>query len=291
MKSFSYEAPKTLVRTLQLLAEQGNRAKTIAGGTDLLVRMKEGLLAPEILIDILGVPEMKILDLNEEGLRIGALTTHADIAASSLVLQNAPVLAQASGSVGAEQTRNLGTIGGNLCAGVPAMDSGPALLALEADAVIAAETGFRSIAILQFFKGPSLTALTSQELLVEILIPRLSLGKPASFRKFGRRKALSLALVNAASAFRLNGSGRIVDPRVALGAVAPTPIRAMGAETYLEGRSPDNPETFRNAATMAAEEASPIDDFRASAEYRRQLIKVLVQRTLEDCAALALKGE
>jgi CO/xanthine dehydrogenase FAD-binding subunit len=291
LKSFSYEKPPTLSQALHLLASQGDRASVIAGGTDLLVRMKEKRLAPEMLVDIQGLPELKALELSRDGLHLGALRTHAEIASSSSVLAQAPVLAQASGSVGAVQTRNLGTLGGNLCAGVPSMDGAPALLAMEAEVNIAAVGGTRSLPLHQFFRGPSLTALEPGELLLEVVIPVTSLRKPASFHKFGRRKALSLALVNAAAAFRLDKAGRIAEPRVALGAVAPTPMRAPNVEDYLTGKSPEEPQVLQKAGRLAAEEAKPIDDFRASAAYRRELIRVLVGRALADCAALAREGE
>ena len=287
MKSFVYEEPHTLSQALHLLESQGGRAKAIAGGTDLLVRMKDSRLAPEMLVDIQGLSELKSLDLSQNGLHLGALCTHAEIASSPLVLEHAPVLAQASLSVGAVQTRNLATLGGNLCAGVPSMDGAPALLALEATANIAAGGGIRSLPLDQFFRGPSLIALEPGELLLEVVIPRSSLRKPASFRKFGRRKALSLALVNAAASFQLDKAGRILEPRVTLGAVAPAPMRAKNVEDYLAGKSPEDTQVLQKAGQLAAEEARPIDDFRASAAYRRVLIQVLVRRTLADCAALA----
>ncbi|MCG6881004.1 MAG: xanthine dehydrogenase family protein subunit M [Deltaproteobacteria bacterium] len=287
MKPFAYEKPSTLSQALKLLTSQGERARAIAGGTDLLVRMKEKSLSPEMLVDIQGLSELKALDLSQDGLHLGALCTHAEIASSSLVLDHAPVLAQASRSVGAVQTRNLGTLGGNLCTGVPSMDGAPALLVLEAKAHIASEGGVRSLPLSQFFRGPLLTALAPGELLQEIVIPLSCLQKPASFHKFGRRKALSLALVNAAASFRLDKTGRILEPLVALGAVAPTPMRSPNAEDYLAGKSPEDAQVLQKAGQLAAEEAKPIDDFRASAIYRRELIKVLVRRTLGDCAALA----
>ena len=284
MKAFFYEEPPSLSEALHLLASQGDRARAIAGGTDLLVRMKEKTLTPEMLVDIQGLPELKALDLQQDGLHVGALCTHARIAASSLALEYAPVLAQASSSVGAVQTRNLATLGGNLCAGVPSMDGAPGLLVLEAKARIASVDGVRFLPLYQFFRGPSLTALEHGELLLEVVIPLSNLRKPASFRKFGRRKTLSLALVNAAASFRLDESGRIENPRVALGAVAPTPMRSPNAEDYLAGKSPHDAKVLRKAGQLAAEEARPIDDFRASATYRRELIQVLVRRTLADCA-------
>jgi len=287
MKPFVYEEPRTLLQALLLLESQGGRAKAIAGGTDLLVRIKERRSAPEMLVDIQGLAELKGLDLSQNGLRLGALSTHAEIASSPLVLEHAPVLAQASQSIGAVQTRNLGTLGGNLCAGVPSMDGAPALLVLEATANIATGGGIRSLPLDQFFRGPSLTALEPGELLLEVVIPRSSFWKPASFRKFGRRKALSLALVNVATSFRLDKVGRILEPRVALGAVAPTPMRSPNVEDYLAGKSPEDTQVLQKAGQLAAEEARPIDDFRASAAYRRELIQVLVRRTLADCTALA----
>ena len=286
MKPFAFEAPDSLDQAIQLLSRHGGAALPLAGGTDLLIRMKAGVLRPRVLVDICGIEELKGIELTPAGLRLGSLATHTQIANSPLVKEHAPAVAQASACVGAAQTRNLGSLGGNLAAGVPSMDGAPALLALDARAVICGPQGSRSVDLEQVFSKPHHNRLAPGELLKEVIVPQDSLGKPAGFVKFGRRKAMSLAIVNAAAAFNLDENGNITDPRLALGAVAPTPMRALAAEEFLAGKPPTQ-EAFAQAAKLAAAEARPIDDFRASARYRRQLVEVLTRRALTQTAARA----
>jgi len=184
----------------------------------------------------------------------------------------------------------MGTLGGNLATCVPSMDSGPALVALDALVVIAGAGGHRQLPLTGFFAGPRQPLLKPDELLVEIIIPTENLGKPADFQKFGLRKGQALALVNAAASLRVDWErGVCVAPRVALGAVAPTVIRARAAEAHLEGRA-ITPDAIAEAGRIAAGEARPIGDFRASADYRRELIAVLTRRVLANAYARALKA-
>jgi len=191
----------------------------------------------------------------------------------------APALADAAHSIGAVQTRNLGTLGGNLVTCVPSMDSGPTLLALDAHVTVMGRAGQRQMPLGDLFVGPRKTSLAADELLVEIVIPTKNLGKPAAFQKFGLRKGQALALVNAAASFWIERD-RFVAPRIALGAVAPTVIRVAKAEAYLTGRA-IGADAMEEAGAIAATEATPISDFRASAGYRRHLVAVLVRRALE----------
>ena len=204
-----------------------------------------------------------------------------------LIAEHAPAMIDAAHTVGAVQTRNLGTIGGNLVTCVPSMDSGPVLVALEADVILAGASGIRRLALTEFFVGPRKTILAAGEMLVDIVIPKANLGKPAGFIKFGLRKGQALALVNAASAAWIE-DGKFAAPRIALGAVAPVVIRCEAAEAALDGQ-PVSDAVIAEAAKIAAGEAKPIDDFRASKSYRLDLIEVGVRRTL--AAAAGLKGE
>ena len=288
MKHFSYVAAHSVREALSFLSENSPDALPIAGGTDLLVRMKQNLSTPKMLVDIAGIPDCHGIDLTDRGLRIGSMVTHHQIIASPLIQQYAPIVATASASVGALQTRNLGTIGGNLVSCVPSNDSAPPLLVLDALVTLAGKNGQRQIKLEDFFVGPRCTALTPDELLLDILIPSEQLGKASSFAKFGRRKAMTLALVNAAACVELDKSkNQFSRIRVALGAVAPTPIRARKAEAFLTGK-PIREEVLREASQMAVEEAQPIDDFRGSAQYRRELIAVLTRRVLEEALSLAM---
>ena len=287
MKAFEFVAARNAQHAVALLAEHGPSARLIAGGTDLLADLKFTLDVPRIMVDISRVPDLKSIALRDDGLAIGALVTHTEIMRSPIIKELFPALVDAAHTIGAVQTRNLGTLGGNLVTAVPSLDSGPALIALEAQVMMLGPAGGRRMPLSDFFTGPRKTALKPGELLIEILIPKRNLGKPTSFQKFGLRKGQALALVNVAASVWLKGEkSRFVEPRIALGAVAPKVIRAPQAEAYLEGRAA-TPEAMAEAGRIAAGEAKPISDFRASAEYRRELIAVLTRRALESACALA----
>jgi carbon-monoxide dehydrogenase medium subunit len=280
MKPFGYVAARDAKHAIALLAEHGATAKILAGGTDLLVELKDTQRPPGIIVDISRAQDLKDIALTDEGLRIGALATHSEIMRSTVIRDLCPALIEAAHSIGAVQTRNLGTIGGNLMTCVPSMDSGPALIALEAQVTVAGADGQRRMPLADLFVGPRRTSLASGQLLVEIIIPKPNLGKPAAFQKFGLRKGQALALVNVAASLWVDRDRTaFVAPRIALGAVAPTVIRAPRAEAFLDGRA-ITPEAMDEAGRIAASEAKPISDFRASADYRRDLIAVLVKRTL-----------
>jgi CO/xanthine dehydrogenase FAD-binding subunit len=251
----------------------------VAGGTDLLVELQAAARYPQIAIDISRLAELNGISLSEEGLRIGALATHTDIMRSPVVRELFPALVEAAHSIGAVQTRNLGTIGGNLVTCVPSMDSGPTLVALDAEVTIAGSGGTRRLPLADLFVGPRKTALRYDEILVDIVIPKRNLGKPAAFLKFGLRKGQALALVNVAAAAWVDDGNAFHEPAIALGAVAPKVIRAPKAEQYLAGR-PVSEGAMAEAGRLAAEDARPINDFRASAAYRRELITVLTRRAL-----------
>jgi carbon-monoxide dehydrogenase medium subunit len=200
-----------------------------------------------------------------------------------------PALVDAAHTIGAVQTRNLGTLGGNLVTAVPSMDSGPTLVALDAIVTVAGPEGRRQMPLTDFFVGPRKTVLQPNELLVEIIIPKENVGKPAHFLKFGLRKGQALALVNVAAATWVDwDKNTFVAPRIALGAVAPKVIHAPSAEAYLDGKT-ITPEAMVEAGRLAVNDAKPINDFRASAAYRRDLIAVLTKRALESAWELAQK--
>ncbi|UCH75772.1 MAG: xanthine dehydrogenase family protein subunit M [Rhodospirillales bacterium] len=285
MRPFEYLAPSSVEAAVAALAEHGPGARALAGGTDLLVDLKHDSVSAGLLVDLTRIAECKVIEETPDGLRFGSLVTHTQIMESDLVRRHAPAMIDAARTIGAVQTRNLGTLGGNLVTCVPSLDSGPVLLALDAEVTIAGTGGRRRMPLGEFFVGPRKTALQAGEVLVDIVLPRDSLGKPCSFRKFGLRKGQALALVNAAAATRLDG-GKIAGVRIALGAVAPTVIRATRAEAALDGRSPD-PTLIAEAADIAATEAKPIDDFRASADYRLELIRTLTRRVLNEAIETA----
>jgi carbon-monoxide dehydrogenase medium subunit len=291
MKAFEVVSARDSRHAVALLAERVPRAKVkvLAGGTDLLADLKfaSSSHAPDVVVDISRADELRHISMTERGLSIGALVTHTQIMRSPVIRELFPALVDAAHTIGAVQTRNLGTLGGNLVTAVPSVDSGPTLVALDAQVTLLGPAGSRTMALAEFFVGPRKTALEPDELLVDILVPKENLGKPTCFLKFGLRKGQALALVNVAASIWVDWDRHtFAAPRIALGAVAPKVIHAATAETYLEGRGID-PVAMAEAGRLAVGDAKPISDFRASAEYRRDLIAVLTQRALEGAYRLA----
>ena len=291
MKAFEVFTAKDSRHAVALLAEHSAAAKVkvLAGGTDLLADLKFAPLshAPAVVVDISRADELRSIAVTDQGLSIGALVTHTEIMRSPVVRDMFPALVEAAHTIGAVQTRNLGTLGGNLVTAVPSVDSGPTLVALDASVTLLGTEGQRRMPLAEFFVGPRKTALKPDELLVEVVIPKENLGKPACFLKFGLRKGQALALVNVAAAFWTDpAKNAFKAPRIALGAVAPKVIHATSAEAYLEGRA-ITPDAMEEAGRLAVVDAKPINDFRASAEYRRHLISVLTKRALEGAHELA----
>jgi CO/xanthine dehydrogenase FAD-binding subunit len=278
VKGFDVLVARDAEHAVALLVAHAPSAKVLAGGTDLLVDLKAPSASVDVLVDISRAGELKTIAMTEDGLAIGALVTHSEIMRSPLIRRLAPALAEAAHAIGAVQTRNLGTLGGNLVSAVPSMDSGPVLLALDAAVEIAGPGGTRVLPLAALFVGPRRTCLAPAELLTRIIVPSRNLGKPAAFLKFGLRKGQALALVNVAVALWCD-DGICRAPAIALGAVAPTVMRATAAEARLDGR-PLSDAAIAEAARIAAGEARPISDFRASAGYRRELVAVLTRRAL-----------
>jgi carbon-monoxide dehydrogenase medium subunit len=279
LKPFDFIQPATIDAAILALAEYSPNVRILNGGTDYLVELKHVAQSPGVVIDVSRLQGLKGIEIVDAGLRIGAGVTHTEIMADPLIKEHVPAMIDAAHTVGAVQTRNLGTLGGNLVTCVPSMDSGPTLLALDADVTILGAKGTRQSSLTDFFVAPRKTSLEPDELLLEIIIPKENLGKPTSFIKFGLRKGQALALVNAASALWVEGN-KFKDVRIALGAVAPVVIRASKAEALLEGQSVSE-GLIQEAAKIAVGEAKPIDDFRASKEYRNDLIEVGTRRTLQ----------
>ena len=279
MKPFDFIQPATIDAAILALAEHSPNVRILNGGTDYLVELKHVAESPGVVVDISRLKDLKGIGIIDGDLRIGAGVTHTEIMADPLIKEHAPAMIDAAHTVGAIQTRNLGTLGGNLVTCVPSMDSGPTLLALDAEVTILGAKGTRKSSLSDFFVAPRKTSLEPDELLLEIIIPKQNLGKPASFIKFGLRKGQALALVNVASAFWVD-ENKFKDVRIAVGAVAPVVIRATKAEAILEGQTVSE-NLIREAAKIAVGEAKPINDFRASLDYRNDLIEVGTRRTLQ----------
>jgi CO/xanthine dehydrogenase FAD-binding subunit len=279
MKHFrpsEYVRPETIEETVSILGENPKRALVIAGGTDLLVTRPADT---EILVDISRLPLSYIE--NGEYLRIGA-TTNFNTILGSEHLQRGPlrIIAEAAKEIGHFNLRHLATIGGNLCNAVPSADAAIPLIALDAEAVISGVDGERRVKLEAFFTSVRETVLERNEILKEIVVPSQPPRTGASFQKIGRTN-VDIALVNVSVRFTLGEEGDCADARVVLGAVAPTPIRAMKSEEMLVGKKPSE-ELFVEAAEVAASESRPISDVRTSAEYRREMCGVLVRRALEE---------
>ncbi len=286
MRTFDYSAPETIDEAVSLLKAAGGSARPLAGGTDLVVQMKERATRfpyPATIVSLDRVSELRGVDFSEtDGLRVGAGATMTNVASHPAVRERYAALAEGAGVVGSLQTMNMATIGGNVCNAAPSADTAPPLLVYEAAAVIVGPDGRRTLPIAEFFRGPGETALAPDELLAELRLPVPPSGTGAAFQRNTPRKQMDIAVVGVAVALTLSGD-TIERARVALGAVAPTPLRATGAEAALQGQTADE-ETFARAAEAAVQDSSPITDIRASAEYRRHLVKVMTTRLLAEAA-------
>jgi len=273
-----YFKPSSIEEAIKLLAQYGEGSYALAGGTDLLVGKNPQV---EVIINITGL-ELDYINSNGQGVRIGATTTFADIEASP-ILRKSPynVLAEAARQMGTPQIRNMATIGGNICSAVPSADSAPALLVLDATLSIAGPTKERSMAIADFFQDVKKNALDRGELLTEIQLPTFPARTETAFVKKGRVATGDLAVVNVAVRLTMATDKTCQDVRIVLGAVAPTPLRAKEAEAMLQGKEPRD-ELLRQVAARASEEIRPISDVRSSAEYRKTLSRVLVERVLKE---------
>jgi aerobic carbon-monoxide dehydrogenase medium subunit len=271
-----YSEPSTLRETFSILAKDPG-SKILAGGTDVIVSMRERKIAPSHIVNIKRIPGLdQISESKNRGLSIGALTTIGMVETSALVRNAFPMVAEAAHQLGSFQVRNRATIGGNLCNSSPSADMAPPLIALEAVAKIIGPKGLRSVTFENFFTSPGKTVLKRTEILKEIRIPNPPKGSSGAFLKHGPRACMDIATVNAAILITMKG--RVCkDARIVLGAVAPVPMRAKKAEAEIRGKSVDD-DLVRRVGEVASQESLPISDVRGSADYRREVVRVLVMR-------------
>lgn len=289
MRPFAFYAPASLPEALSVLREQGQGGRLLAGGTDLLVQMKERDLAPRYVVSLRNLRELRSISANpDDGLTVGARVPLRDVELHPEVQARYQALAQAAGVVGSIQVRNLATLGGNICNAAPSADTAPALLVLDARAIVAEASGSREVAVEDLFVGPGRTTVRPWEILVSVRCPLPAAGSGSAYLRHTPRAELDIAVVGAAAALTLAG-GRITAARVALGAVAPTPLRLARVEEALCGNAA-TAETLATAAALAAEDVRPISDQRGSADFRRHLSAVLTRRVLERALAVA-RGE
>jgi carbon-monoxide dehydrogenase medium subunit len=281
-RSFAYLKPGSLPEALALLAEHGRTAAVLAGGTDLISWMRDDLVAPEVVIDLKGIPGLRGIALVDGTLRLGALATFSDLLASPAVAAVLPVLAEMAGTVASVGIRNRATVAGNLCSAVPSNDAGPVLLAAEASLQVSGPDGERTIPLADWFLGPRRTALGEGELVTGISVP-VPEKHGGCFLKLGRYRGEDLAQASVA-VLALPGHHY----RIAFGAVAPATFRAAAIEEYLEGRPLDD-ATLAGAAGLVTGQISPISDIRAGAEYRTHMCRVMLVRALR-AAARRLAG-
>ncbi|MFZ5649236.1 MAG: FAD binding domain-containing protein [Bacillota bacterium] len=279
LPDFDYHAPESLDEACRLLARLGSRAKVFAGGTDVLVKMKHDLLSPEVLVSLKNISELRGINyVQGRGVVIGAGTTHNELANSPLLQEKYLSVCEAAHHMANNQVRNVGTIGGNIVNAVPSADLPPILIALSAGVKLVGTSGEREVPLKNFFTGPGQSIIKSDEILTEIVIPdQPTTG--STYIKFGLRRSGALAVVGVAVAITVDGS-IIREARIAMGAVAPTPMRAVMAEQLLKGREISD-ELLEEAGVCASGECKPISDIRGSEEYRRDMVRVFTRRALQ----------
>jgi carbon-monoxide dehydrogenase medium subunit len=286
MTERGYAAPRTVEEAIGLLKSANGAARVLAGGTDLLVQLRTGMTSAGLIVDVKRIPELVSVTLNGSGLRIGAATPAAQITENRAVASAYPGLVEAVDLIGSSQIQGRASVGGNLCNGSPAADTVPALIALAAEAVVAGPNGERRVPVEGFIEAPGKTVLQPGELLVELAIGPRPARSADAYLRFIPRTEMDIAVVGVGVDLTLDADGRCTAARVALGAVAPTPIRAPEAEAALVGSTLDDAALTR-AAEAASAACSPIDDKRGTVAYRRRVAGVLVQRAARIAAERA----
>jgi carbon-monoxide dehydrogenase medium subunit len=276
---FDYYAPAGLQEALNLLADLGRDASVLAGGTDLMIKIRHGLVKPRALVSLKGIPGLDRISFDRRrGLTIGAMARLTDVAASRDIRRKYPAVAYAAAETANVQIRNMGTVAGNLCNAAPSADNAPALLAMGATAELASRDGRREIPLDQFFKGPGSTALQPGELMIAVHVPLPPPRSGTSYQHISARGKVDISAVGVGVMLVRKGK-TCAKSRIFLGAVGPVPVRAGKTERLIEGREL-TAEMIARAGRKASQEARPISDVRASAEYRRELTAVLTARAL-----------
>lgn len=288
LPSFDYSEPKRLSEAVSMLAEPDSGSALLAGGTDLLIMLRAGIIKPKRVINLKQIPGLAGIHAENGSTRLGALTLVRSIETAALIRERFPALGEAAGCLGSLQIRHLATIGGNLCRAAPCAETAPPLLVYEAQVCLVGPDGERAIPVGEFFTGPGQTDLARGEVLTEIRIPPSPPRSGAAYFRHSVRLIMDLAIVNVAAFVVLDGTGQsIADSRIVLGSVAPTPIRATRAEQALSGQ-PISPAILEQAAELAAQESRPISDVRSTEDYRRSMVRLFTRRALEKAIARAI---
>lgn len=287
MKWFDYAAPQTVAETVAMLAAHPD-ARLLAGGTDLLVQMRAGRKQTGLVVDIKRLPDLNVIQVNAAGLTVGAAVPCCLIYENPQIQRDYRALAEVAALIGGTQIQCRASLGGNLCNAAPSADSIPPLIALGATCRLAGATGERTVAVEDFCTAPGKTVLNPGELLVSVFVPARKPSSGARYLRFIPRNEMDIAVAGAAASVELR-NGAFSQARIALAAVAPTPLFVREAGQFLEGK-PATPENIAAAADIARNAAKPITDMRGTAEYRRHLCGVLTRRALESAIARA-RGE
>lgn len=286
MKPFEFHLPQTLDEALEILGKYGEDAKIIAGGTDVVPKLKGRVFDPKHIVDISRIPELKHLDYDETtGLHVGAAITLKTLEKSDVVKSVYPALFQGSSSIASTQIRNSGTLLGNVCNAVPSADSIPSLLALGAEAKIVSKEGERIVPLEKFFTGVCRTVVKPDEIVVEIHVPVPAKGSKSVYFSQTARRALDLAIVGVAASAVVE-DGVCKDIKIGLGAVAPTPIRAYEAEKMLIGQKLTEELIDQAAECAGYKDCSPITDMRATREYRQDMVRVHARNAIKTVAGM-----
>ena len=276
---FDYKVPNTIEEACDLLWKAEGRAKIIAGGTDLVIGLRNGGQSPQSIIDITKIEELRKIEEKNGTVSIGAAVTHSEIAASSLVKKYGKVLSDAASEIGSPQIRNSGTVGGNIINASPAADTIPPLVVLNAKGRVMSKEGEKQVPIYQLFKGPYKTNLKPHELLVQITFQKLSSNMKSSFTRLARRNAMAIARMSVAIILQIE-KNRIKDVRIAVGSVTPTPQRMSEAEAFLKGKSPDE-ESLQKASLKVSDTMIRQSGIRPSTSYKKPVVEALFMRAMK----------
>lgn len=286
---FDFVEPSTLAEAVSLLADHGPRATTVAGGTDLLRDIRQGKTQPELVISLARLDALSGVHATDDGgLAVGPLTTMAELAGSAAVRKRAPALAEAAGHMGSPQVRNRATVGGNLCNARPCADTAPPIIVHAATLELSGMGGTREVAAADFITSPGQTQREANEILTAIRLPAPGGPAGSAFETLTNRKAVEVTITSSSAWLVLDG-GRVAKARICLGSVGPTPLAGRRGEALLQGADPTL-EKLAEAAKACVADASPIDDFRGSADYRNHLVEVLTRRALTRALAHARGG-
>ena len=273
-----YLRPKSMDEAISLNQRYGEKARYIAGGTDVIVKIKERQIRPEYLISLRGIPGLDQITYEEGELRIGALVTHRALELSAVIRKHFPILTDAVGNIGSVQIRNVATIGGNIVNAVPSADGATPLIALGAKIRLAGPKGERTMLLEDFFTGPGQTVLRQGEILREFIVPRLPPRTGGAYWKHMRRAAMELPILGVSVLLSLAEDMQTCEEaRIGLGVMAPTPMRAKKAEAVLRGKKL-SADILEEAGKVAASESKPRDTARGEAWYRREMVEVLIPR-------------